>query len=166
MSIPHYLTILSPHPCPLETKILSPSMWVCFCFVSKFICIISFFKKKYLFIWLCQVLVASCRIFSCSIWDLVPSLTRDGSQGPPALGVLSPSHWTNQGKSMSHFFLDFTYKGCDTICLLLYLTDFTQYDDLWVHPCCHKWHYFIFFNDNSFVLDLPSTGNVLSFLYQ
>ena len=30
------------------------------------------FKKYYLFIWLCWVLVAACRIFSCSIWDLVP----------------------------------------------------------------------------------------------
>ena len=26
----------------------------------------------YLFIWLCQVLVATHRIFSCSMWDLVP----------------------------------------------------------------------------------------------
>ena len=27
---------------------------------------------KILFIWLCQVLVVACRIFSCSVWDLVP----------------------------------------------------------------------------------------------
>ena len=29
-------------------------------------------KKNYLFIWLCQVLVIACRIFSSGIWDLVP----------------------------------------------------------------------------------------------
>ena len=28
----------------------------------------------------------------------------------------------------------------------LFLTYFTQYDNLWVHPCCCKWHYFILFN--------------------
>ena len=28
----------------------------------------------------------------------------------------------------------------------LFLTYFTQYDHLQVHPCCHKWHYFILFN--------------------
>ena len=38
-----------------------------------------FYLKTYLFIWLCQVLVAArgifvaaCGIFSCSMWDLVP----------------------------------------------------------------------------------------------
>ena len=38
------------------------------------------------------------------------------------------------------------YKGCHMIFFLLYLTYFTQYDTLWVHPCCFKWHYFILFN--------------------
>ena len=28
--------------------------------------------KKYLFIWLCPVLDAACKIFSCGMWDLVP----------------------------------------------------------------------------------------------
>ena len=25
------------------------------------------------------------------------------------------------------------------------LWHFVQYDNLWVHPCCYKWHYFILF---------------------
>ena len=28
--------------------------------------------KKYVFIWLYQILVAACRIFSCGMWELVP----------------------------------------------------------------------------------------------
>ena len=39
-----------------------------------------FYFKKYLFIWLCRVLVASCGIFSCGMWDL--SLTRDRTWAP------------------------------------------------------------------------------------
>ena len=49
--------------------------------------------------WLCQVLVATCRIFSCglwtpicSMWDLV--LWPGMEPGPPALGARSLSHWT------------------------------------------------------------------------
>ena len=30
--------------------------------------------------------------------------------------------------------------------MCLSLTYFTWYDNLWVHPCCCKWHYFILFN--------------------
>ena len=30
------------------------------------------FNLKYLFMWLCQLLVAALGIFSCSLWDLVP----------------------------------------------------------------------------------------------
>ena len=32
----------------------------------------SFFLEKYLFIWLCSVLVAAREIFSCGVWDLIP----------------------------------------------------------------------------------------------
>ena len=51
----------------------------------------------YLCIWLCQVLVATWRIFSCglwtpSMWDLVPWPGIE--PGPPALGAWSLSHWT------------------------------------------------------------------------
>ena len=46
------------------------------------------FKCIYLFIWLCQVLVAARKIFSCSMWD--PGINPD--QRPPALGVWNLSH--------------------------------------------------------------------------
>ena len=53
----------------------------------------------YLFIWLCQVLVAAFWIFncviqtfSCGMWDLVLQLGIE--PGPPALGVQSFSHRT------------------------------------------------------------------------
>ena len=29
--------------------------------------------------------------------------------------------------------------------MITYLTYFTSYDNLWVHSCCCKWHYFILF---------------------
>ena len=51
-------------------------------------------KKKDLFIWMCWVLVAACRIFSCSMWDLV--LWPGINPGPPALGAQSLSHWTTR----------------------------------------------------------------------
>ena len=53
------------------------------------------FKKYYLFIWLCCVLVAACRIFNCSIWDLVPWPGIE-LRGPSALGAWSLSHWTTR----------------------------------------------------------------------
>ena len=59
------------------------------------------FLKRYLFIWLCQVLVRACRIFSfgmqtlsCITWDLVP--WSGIKPGPTALGVRSLSHWTTR----------------------------------------------------------------------
>ena len=46
----------------------------------------------YLFIWLHWVLAAACRIFSCSMWDLVP---QPGIKSrPPALGACILSHQT------------------------------------------------------------------------
>ena len=50
------------------------------------------FFKKYLFIWLHQVLVVAGGIFSCSMWDLV-SWPRIKLK-PPALATQSVSHWT------------------------------------------------------------------------
>ena len=56
--------------------------------------LISSFKKKkkpfiqllkYLFIWLCQVLVAAHQIFSCNVWDLV--LCPGMESGLSALGA-------------------------------------------------------------------------------
>ena len=46
----------------------------------------------YIFIWLLKVLVAACRIFGCSTWDLVPWPGME--PGPPALGAQTVSHWT------------------------------------------------------------------------
>ena len=47
---------------------------------------------KYLFIWLCQVIVAACGVFSCHTWNLVPS---SGTKpGPSAFGAWNPSHRT------------------------------------------------------------------------
>ena len=55
----------------------------------------------YLFIWLLRVLVAACRLFSCSMqtlscsmWDLVPRPRI--KPRPPALGAWSLSHWTTR----------------------------------------------------------------------
>ena len=78
-------------PLPQQPQACSLCLWVCFYFVNKFICVIflnflfvfiflqinfqtfSQLKKNYLFIylltyfWLHRVLVAACRIFSCSV---------------------------------------------------------------------------------------------------
>ena len=43
------------------------------------------------------------------------------------------------------FFLDSTYKLYYMIFVFLCLTYSIQYDNLWVHLCCYKWHYFIIF---------------------
>ena len=67
-----------------------------------------FFFFKYLFIWLCWVLVETCGIFvvacgilswgmwalSCGVWDIVP--WPGIKPGPPALGAWSLSHWTTR----------------------------------------------------------------------
>ena len=59
------------------------------------------FFFKYLFIYLCQALVAACGIFSCvmqtlrsSAWDLVPWPGTEPRA--PALGAQSLSHWTSK----------------------------------------------------------------------
>ena len=53
-----------------------------------------FFFNFYFFIQLCQVLVAVCRSFHCSMWDLVP---QPGIEpGPPALGAWSRNHWATR----------------------------------------------------------------------
>ena len=52
------------------------------------------FIFKYLFIWWCWVFVVARMIFSCNMWDIV--LWPGIKPGPPALGVLSLSHWTTR----------------------------------------------------------------------
>ena len=41
--------------------------------------------------------------------------------------------------------LDSTHKRYHMVFVLLCLTYLTQYDNLWVHLCCCKWHYFVLF---------------------
>ena len=53
-----------------------------------------YFFIIYLFIWLCQVLLAACGIFSCGTQDLV--LWPGIKPLPPALGVWSLSHGTTK----------------------------------------------------------------------
>ena len=61
----------------------------------------------HLFIWLCWVLRAACRIFSCGIRDLVP---QPGIQpGPPALGAQSLSHWITGKFHLLLFIVFFMY---------------------------------------------------------
>ena len=74
-------------------KIWGEGCRVCNCLFKR-ICFI-------LLIWVCQVLVvtssifdAACKIFICSIWDLVPWAGIE--LGPPALGAWSFSHWTTR----------------------------------------------------------------------
>ena len=59
------------------------------------------FKNIYSLIWLCQVLLVACRIFSCStwtlsyyLWDLVP--WPGIKPGSPAVRVRILSHWTTR----------------------------------------------------------------------
>ena len=52
-----------------------------------------FFSFKYLFIWLCQVLVEACKVFSCGMWDLFIVTWSGIKSRPPALGAWSLSHW-------------------------------------------------------------------------
>ena len=72
-----------------------------------------------MYIWLCWVLVAACRIFSCglwtpvcSMWDLVP--WPEMEPGPPALGVWSLSHWTTR-KVPCDCFMNNRLEGCKKI---------------------------------------------------
>ena len=50
-----------------------------------------------------------------------------------------------QVSSFAPLVLDLTYKQYYMIFVFLCLTQFTQYDDLQVHPCYCKWHYFVLF---------------------
>ena len=71
-------------------------------------------KKVYLFIWLHQVLVAACRIFSCgmqalscSMWNLVP---RPGIKAQsPALSIQSLSHCKTREVLSSSFSIFITW---------------------------------------------------------
>ena len=55
--------------------------------------------------------------------------------------------------TLSLFSIAVTLFGKEILCtifgfhiqVIIVFSDFTQYDHLWVHPCCCKWHYFILF---------------------
>ena len=61
-----------------------------------------FFFFKYLFIWLLWVLVVACGVFDLSCWHVGSSflirklVSTVIKPEPPALGTLSPSHWTGR----------------------------------------------------------------------
>ena len=58
-----------------------------------------FIFNFYLFIWLHWVFVATCRIFSCSMWVLVPQPGVEPKL--PALGAQSLGHWTTREVRMT-----------------------------------------------------------------
>ena len=95
-----------------QTHVSCIGRWVLYywepCFFFFFNDAFSILEK--IFIWLCQVLVATyrvfvaaCRLFSCSTWDLVP---RAGIEPrPPALGAWSLNHWsTREVPGSGHLF--------------------------------------------------------------
>ena len=87
ISIPNSLILPSPNLSYPSNHNLVFEVWVCFCFVCEFICIIPFYFLKYVFIWLHWLLVLACGFFglgmqtlffffsqtlNCGIWDLGP----------------------------------------------------------------------------------------------
>ena len=60
-------------------------------------------KKKHLFIWLCQVLVAAWELLSYSIWDLWIISLPGIEPRPLALGASSLSHCTIREIQILHF---------------------------------------------------------------
>ena len=68
------------------------------------------FTYFYSFIWLHQVLVVACRIFSGGMWDQVPWSRIE--RRPPILGAQSLSHWTTMEVS-SLYVLN---KFCKVLC--------------------------------------------------
>ena len=59
----------------------------------------SFIFNFYSFIWLHWVFVATCRIFSCGMWVLMPQPGVEPEL--PALGAQSLSHWTTREVPMT-----------------------------------------------------------------
>ena len=72
-----------------------------------------FFLNIYLFIWLCQVFVLACRIFSCDVWDLVPWPGIEPR--PPALGAWSLNHWITREVPLIALMLIFQSLGLSQV---------------------------------------------------
>ena len=68
---------------------------------------------------------------------------------PPSLGNYVCFHSCDsicfESKFICTIFKDSTYKQYHVIFVFLCLTYFTEYDNLWAHPCCCKWHHSILF---------------------
>ena len=99
---------------------------------------ISFLKKINLFIWLCQILVAACRVFSCRMWAVVP---RPGIEPrPPALGAQNLSHWITK-EVPGPLFLSLTFEhgvSWQSLCCfgdcLTFINNSRGHDDDDQHP--------------------------------
>ena len=120
------------------TLVLSrPLLWIIHCDV--------FFNIYfYLFIWLCQVLVAAFGIFSCSIqtlscsmWDLVPWPGIE--PGPRALGVWNLSHWTTREVPVMYIltFIPLLYIVCAFPVINCTFLSFSRFRVLWLQDT--KW---------------------------
>ena len=48
-------------------------------------------------------------------------------------------------KAHLYHFLGFTYKQCHIIFVFPCMAQLPQCDDLQIHPCCRRWHYFLLF---------------------
>ena len=82
---------LNPLPSRLPHNIEQSSL--CYAVSPCQLSILLLFLNVYLlFIWLHQILVTACGIFSCGTWDLVPWPGIE--YGPPEWTVQSLSHWT------------------------------------------------------------------------
>ena len=87
MSIPNSPTIRSPCPSPWPPEVGSLSLWVCFCFVNKFICITSFYNGMPLS---CQ---KEWNHAICSITDGPTGCHTELSKSPIHFSTLSPKLW-------------------------------------------------------------------------
>ena len=134
-------------------------LWICFCFVNKFICFIYLFIFAFLGPHLQHMEVPqlqSNQSYSCladttatatqgldHICDLHHSSQQCQSFNPLSeardqIRILMDTSWvhnplSHKRNSLYHFFRFHIQKISYDI--FLSLTDFTQYDNLWVHPC-------------------------------
>ena len=156
ITFPKSITI----PLPQQPQVHFLSLWVSFClkWASKFIYIIAFLILHIRdVIWYLGVPGASVgKESTCPVRNLdsIPVLGRspgEGHSNPLQYSCLE--NLDGQGSLAGCSLwgrkeLDKTERlsTAHMIFLLLGLTSFTQYDTLWVHPRCCKWHYFLLFS--------------------
>ena len=94
-----------------------------------------FFKKYYWFVWLFLVLFAVCRIFSCSIWDLIswPEIEPETLHLELGASATGPPR-----KSLNLFIYLFIWSIVDLQCCIIYC-----YTTKWlsVHVCVNIYVY-------------------------